>query len=200
MAFSCTVVSTMTRWKSFGLAAVHCHGRLDGGLEQLFDAGLTECAPQAADLGGVTGLFGLVEGHATEELPVDVLAPAFTKRLVALVEGVLQVQQRDHQAHGQTGPACRADTGPGDPHGLAEQVGAFHRASGAILVGEYRRQRLFDYVPWHASGQNGQRMTQLDHAVQPRAEEVVCAHQRGLANSQELHSIAMESESSRHRH
>ena len=46
---------------------------------------------------------GIDDAHAVlsgEELPIHVLAPALDEFLVAQVEGVLEVQQRDHQAHG----------------------------------------------------------------------------------------------------
>ena len=68
-----------------GLDRVHVHRRLDGLGQQLFHASL---ARQAR----------LVVRHAAEVLPDDVLAPAIGHGFIAQVVGVLEIQQRDHQA------------------------------------------------------------------------------------------------------
>ena len=63
---------------------------------------------------------------AAEELPVGVLHPAGHQRFVALVEGVLQVDEADHQTRLHAGPAnvCgiagidgQVELGPIDPLG-----------------------------------------------------------------------------------
>ena len=58
-----------------------------------------------------------------------------------------------------------------------KQIRALNQTTFAVLVSKSRRQRRFDLRPRHARGQHGQRVTQVHHAVQPGAEEVVCGHQ-----------------------
>ena len=75
-------------------------GRLDGGLEQQLQAFLAQVAAKASDLRGIAWQAVLVVGHAAEELPDDVLAPAHHKFFVAEVETVFEVEQAGHQAYG----------------------------------------------------------------------------------------------------
>ena len=154
----------------------HRHRRFDGGLEQLLDAGFAQHTAKAADLGGVARQARLVVGHATEELPDHVLAPAFAEFFVAQVEGVLEVQQRDHQADRQTRTACVAHAGASELRGGAEEIGILDHATTAILVREQRGQRGFDRGPGHARGQHRQRVAHVDHRVQPGAKKVVGGH------------------------
>jgi len=51
------------------------------------------------------------------------------------------------------------------------QIGIIDDPAGARVVGEGRGQRLLDLAPGHASGQNRQRVAQVDHLVESRAEE-----------------------------
>ncbi len=90
--------------------------RLDRGLEQLLHAGFAQDLAKAADLRGVARQLGGVVRHAAEELPHDVLASALHERLVALVEGVLEVQQRDHEPDGQAWAAFVAIRACGSSH------------------------------------------------------------------------------------
>ena len=69
------------------------HSRVDGGLEQFLDAGLADGAAESADLRGAAGRARLEILLAAEELKVEVLAPALDDGLVALVVGVVQIQQ-----------------------------------------------------------------------------------------------------------
>jgi hypothetical protein len=80
------------------LDGTHGHGGFDGGLQQLLHAGLAQHAAKATDLGRVAGQARLEVNQAAEELEAHVLGPALNQGLVALVVGVLQVQQRHHQA------------------------------------------------------------------------------------------------------
>lgn len=151
----------------FALAdRLHRHGRLDRGLQQLLHAGLAQHAAEAADLRGVTGQLGRVVLHAAEKLPHHVLAPALDELLIAHVERMLQVQQRDHQPDRQPPPAAWADARPGELQRRAEQV----------LVREQRRQRCLNLLPRHSCGQHSQRVSQVDHLVQACAEEIVGGH------------------------
>ena len=67
------------------------HRAFNGGLELLLDAVLAQQAPEPPDLGGVAWQARLVLIHATEELPKDVLGPAFDEFLVAQVDASLRV-------------------------------------------------------------------------------------------------------------
>jgi len=96
--------------------------------------------------------------RAAEELPDHGLAPALDDRLVALVEGVLEVKHRDHQPDRQALTARRARARAGHRQGGAEHVHLFHRPALAILVGKGRRQRRFDLRSRHPRSQLGQRL------------------------------------------
>ena len=86
-----------------GLDGLYRHGRLDGGLAQLLHACFAQQTPEPADLGGITRQLGLVVRLTASALPDDVLASSLDQGLVALVEGVLEVAQGDHQPDRQTG-------------------------------------------------------------------------------------------------
>ena len=49
----------------------------------------------------ITGHAGFVIGLAAEELPGNRIHPARTKGLIALIEGMLQIKQREHQTGGE---------------------------------------------------------------------------------------------------
>ena len=79
-----------------GLERIDRNSRLDRGLEQQFQAFFTQITAKASDLCRVARQPVFVVGHAAEELPHDVLAPAHHEFLVAEVEAVLEVQQAGH--------------------------------------------------------------------------------------------------------
>jgi len=180
------------------LDRLHAHRSLDRGLEQLLDAGLTEHAAESADLRVIARQLRLVVLHAAEELPHHVLAPARHQRLVALVEGVLQVQQRDHQANRQPRAAAPAHAGAHQFDRGAEQVGVLDHLARAVLVRQQWRECSFDLIPGHACGQHRQRVAHVDHRVQPGAEKVGRVHRASSRNSQELRAIELKTPSSRH--
>ena len=154
----------------------HRHGGFDGGLEQLLDTGLTQHTAKAPDLRGVARQAWLVVRHAAEELPDHVLAPALAQFFIAEVEGVLEVQQRDHQAQRQARATGVAQARAGELRGGSEEVGILNHAAAAVLVRKHRGQRGLDLGPGHARGQHHQRMAHVDHRVQPGAEKVVGGH------------------------
>ena len=154
----------------------HRHRGFDGGLEQLLDTGLAEGSPEAADLCGVARQARLEVDLAAEELEVHVLGPALDHRLVALVVGGLQIQQRRHQPHRQTRTTCVARPRAGQLQRAAEQIRIVDDPAGVRLVGKDRGQRLLDLAPGHARGQNRQRVAQVDHLVESRAEEILSCH------------------------
>ena len=160
------------------LDGAHVRSGLDGRLEQLFDAGLAQHLAEAPDLRVVARQPRLEVDLAAEELEVHVLRPALDDGLVALVVGVLEVQQRDHQPDGQARAACVVDTGANQFGRCAEQICISNHASGSGAMREQRRQRGLDLRPRHPCGQDGQRVTHVDHVIQPGAEEVVGSHRR----------------------
>ena len=150
MAFSITVVSTITRSNAAGLMALISTADTNSELQQLLKTVLAEDASEAADLRGVARQAWLVAVHAAEELPRHVLGPARDEIFVAEIERILQVRQADHQAHGQARAARRA---------LAACELAF-KAAGQVLTAELlgrprvarqlRRHRRFERGPRQA--------------------------------------------------
>ena len=82
---------------------LQAHCELDGQGEQFFQAFFSQQATKLHQGGGVTEQALLVLGLATKVLPARCLVPALDQCLVAEVEGVLQVQQRDHGAQRHAG-------------------------------------------------------------------------------------------------
>ena len=97
-----------------------------------------------------------------EVLPGGRLAPALDDTLVALVVGVLQVQQRDHQAQWHPGPTGRGDAATDHARDRAEQILVFDLLARAYLLGEGVGNGGFDLLPGHARGQHGERVAQID--------------------------------------
>jgi hypothetical protein len=58
-------------------------------------------------------------------------------------------------------------------HLFAEKVQVGHGHTGAAFAGEHLGHPRFDLLPGHARGQHGQRMAQVDHVIDARAEEIV---------------------------
>lgn len=149
------------------------HRRHDGGLEQQLHALLAEQAAEAAQLSGATGQERRVVLVAREVLPNDVLAQALHEFFVRQAVGVLQIQQRGHDAEGATGVGDAASHELG---GGAEELGSLDPAAGAALVREQRRDGGFDLCPGQARAQDDEAVAGIDHAVQPRAKKVVGGH------------------------
>ena len=116
------------------LHGAHVHGSLDGGLEQLLHAGFAKHPAESTDLRRIARQTWLEIDLAAEELEVHVLRPALDQGLIALVVGVLQIQQRHHQANGQTRPPRVAADGARNGQRRAEQVCAVHHPARAITV------------------------------------------------------------------
>src|SRR6218665_2994988 len=85
MAFSWTVVSTITRSNSAGLIALEATpvSIVSFTNSSTPPPARAQDRAEAPDLGGVAGQAWLVEGHAAEELPLHVLGPALDQFLVA---------------------------------------------------------------------------------------------------------------------
>lgn len=177
----------------------HCHGRVYGGLQQLLYTGRAQHTPESADLSRVAGKAGLEIDLAAQELEVDALRPMLDEGLVALVVGVLQVEQRNHQKYGQARSTSFADTGTGHRQVGEDQVGTFDQPTFAMTVRKHRRQRAFDARPWHARGKLCHRVAQIDHLVKSSQEEVVGGHRRRSSISQESPSIRLNLRRSDHR-
>jgi hypothetical protein len=100
------------------------------------------------------------------------IAPALDHPFVRLVEGVLEIQEADHDAQRH----ARTPGVAGDRHALhlfAKEVQLRQGRTGAALAGEHLRHPRLDLLPGHARGQHGQRMAQIDHVIDARAEEIV---------------------------
>jgi hypothetical protein len=108
---------------------------LDGLRQQLFHAFFAQQLPKLDQDGGVAGLPIFLVGAAREELPARFVEPAGHHALVACVEGVLEVQQRDHDAQRHAGPSGIA----GNSHTLrlfTEKVQVGHGHTGAAFTAE----------------------------------------------------------------
>lgn len=178
MAFSCTVVSTSPALQILGLDRLDGQRCVDGGLEQQLQAVLAQVTPEPPDLRGVARQAVFVVVLAAEELPQHVLAPALADLLVAQVEAVLEVQQAGHQAKRQPGATGVAGALALQYLCRAEHVASFEDLAGALLTLELGRQRDFDLCPRQPSRQHRQRIVQVDHRVNARAEEVGRLHPR----------------------
>ena len=165
-----------------GLGGNSC---VNGGFEQFFHAGLTQTQAKAPDLRGIAGQAGLVVRHAAEVLPHDVLGPALHQFFIAELEGVLEVQQADHQAHRKTGTTGGGNAATGHLYGWAEQVVLRNGPARAHLAGKAWGQRRLDLCPGQSAGQHRQWVAWIDHLGQWLAEEVGLGH---LKNSQESES------------
>jgi hypothetical protein len=152
--------------------------RLDRGLEHLLQARFAHGRSKATDLRGVARRAVLVVVHPTEELPQHVLAPARNEFFVAEVEAVLEVQQARHQSDGQTRPTGVAAARPSHRQARAEQIDASQAHARAIPALEHRRQRGLDPIPRQPRRQHRQRIVQVDHRVDARAEKIAGLHPR----------------------
>ncbi len=153
----------------------HIDRLLQQGLHTFFAHGLAEVDQS----GGVAGPAVLEVIHTREVLPGGRLGPALNDALVALVESVLEVQQRDHQAQRQARPTGRRDTGTDHLGHAAEQIHVLNVATGADGLGEQVGDRGFQFLPGHAGRQHGQRVAQIDHLIQAAAEKVGRIGHRG---------------------
>jgi len=100
------------------------------------------------------------------------IAPALDHPFVGLVEGVLEIQEADHDAQRH----ARTPGVAGDRHTLhlfAKEVQLRQGRTSAALAGEHLRHPRLDLLSGRARGQHGQRMAQIDHVIDARAEEIV---------------------------
>jgi hypothetical protein len=126
-----------------------CDGQVHRLRQQLLHAFFAQQAAELDQGGGIAWQALLVVRMAREVLPARRLAPTLHHGLVAEVEGVFEVEQRDHGAQGH----ARA---PGV--GLAsqwrwcltKQVQIGQRLTGVCAAGEEMRHRSLDLLPRHA--------------------------------------------------
>jgi hypothetical protein len=176
-----------------GLDGLQGDGGLDGLGEHLFDTGEFQGAAKAGEVARIARQRTLKVSLAAEELPIDVLRPAGTDRLVAFVVGVFEVEKTDHEPDRQTFASGGADAGAGQRPGGAEEVGAFGSLAGARLVFEGRCQCGFDVLPGHPGGQDREGVAHIQHGVQAAAEKVRCAHTTYPRNLPETDAITIDS-------
>jgi hypothetical protein len=176
MAFSCTVVSTITRSSSVGLTSFIA---TDASMVDLSSCS-TPAWPStrrkrpicvashgrrgswyAMPLKSCQTTFSLQRSQSSSSLSLK----ACFKYSSAIIK-----------RSGRRGGAGVAQAGAGELRGRAEQVGVFDDAANAVLVREQRRQRGFDRGPRHARCKHGQWVAQLDHRVQPGTKKVVGGH------------------------
>jgi hypothetical protein len=85
---------------------------------------------------------------------------------------VLEIQEAAHDAQ-RHARAPRVAQALAALHLFTEQIKIWHGDARARLAREQMRHRSFDLLPGHARGQHGQRMAQIDHVIDARAEEIV---------------------------
>ncbi len=93
-----------------------------GAGQQLFHAFFAQSFSEAPQLCGVARPLVFKILVARKILPSGCLAPALDHVFVAPVEGMLEVQQGDHQPGGQTSTAGIGDTAIGNCRDRAKQV------------------------------------------------------------------------------
>lgn len=168
------------------------HRGFDSLGQEFFHARIPQRTTQTRQAARVAGQPGLEILTAAKELPIGVLGPPLNDVLVALAEGVLQIQQPDHQPDRQARATRCARACARHLQGR-KQIQALDRTPLAVLAGKARRQRRFDLGPRHSGCQYGQRVTQIDHCVQPGAEKVRGGHRKpALQIFQKVNAIALE--------
>ena len=111
-----------------------------------------------------------------EELNQHVLCPTLHYLVIAEPISVFEVQQAAHQADGQTRPPRWAEAHASDLGGGAKQVGDRRKTPHAGFALEKRGHAGFNLIPGHAGGQHGQGVAQIDHGIEPGAEEIGVTH------------------------
>jgi len=128
--------------------------RVDGGAEQLFQAGFSQHATWTWGLAKVSDLRGITRGpgidafEAGKVLPVDVLGKALHQFFIAEIETVLVQGQGDHEPRVQPRATGVAGCAAADSDNGAGQVkGLFACAQGPYFVGELRRHSGLHLLP-----------------------------------------------------
>jgi hypothetical protein len=98
-----------------------------------------------------------------------------------LVKGVLEIQERNHQAQRQARAPCGRNTGTDQLRDAAKQIRLIDNLARTNLLGKEVRDARFQFLPRHARGQHSQRVTKINHLIQAAAEEIGrVAHQTHL--------------------
>lgn len=151
-----------------GLDQLKTNGDVDGLRQQRFGAVFAQKLPKLDPRGGITRLALYKVGKPREELPAWRFVPAGNDTLVGFVEGMLQIQQGDHDAQRYSGTPS---IGLGR-NSLAKQIKIGHRNAVARFAGKHVGHRGFDLLPRHARGQHRQRLAKIKHVIQAGAEEI----------------------------
>ena len=164
-------------------ADIHCG--VDGGTEQLFQAGLAKQGAKASDLAGVTRRAGVKVLKTGKVLPVDVLRKALHQFFIAEVKAVLEQGQCDHEPHARAGSACIAGFTAADADNGAGQVWRFFALlERALFVRKLRRYASLHSFPRQTGRQYRQWMAVVDHLIEATAKEVI-GHWLALQNTHE---------------
>ncbi|TSE28103.1 hypothetical protein Ttaiw_02676 [Tepidimonas taiwanensis] len=125
------------------------HRHVDGLRQEFFHAFFAQQPAKLHQRRGVARPAMFKVRPPREELPCGGFAPALDHPFVRLVEGVLQIQQRDHHAQRHAGSACVGR--PSCAHRrFAKEVQIGHRDTCARFAHEQVRQPCFQLLPRHA--------------------------------------------------
>jgi hypothetical protein len=133
---------------------------------------------------------------ARKLLPSRCFAPALDHILVALVEFMLEVQQRHHQTGGQTRSPGIGEATTGNGRDRAKQIQVFDLLARLDLAPSAAQGSL-DLLPRHAIGHHRQRIAQIDHLVQAVGQKVI-VHGGAFKDSQKTGVIGYLIESFDH--
>ncbi len=112
------------------------HRRIDGARQQRLNAFFTQQTAKTHQQRRVAGPAVLEIILTRKILPGRRLGPALDDGLIALVECMLEVKQRNHQAQRQTRAAGLGDTGTDHGGGTAEKIDVLDLAASAHLLGK----------------------------------------------------------------
>ena len=154
-AFSCTVESTITRDNSFLAISL----RVTATSMVRASSSSTPSSPRALrkrpSCVGSHGHWCSKYSFPEKYCPVGV-SPQLDHVLVALVERMLEVQQRQHQSGGQTRPPGIGDAATGNGRDQAIQVQVFDLLASLNLAHPALGEESLDFLPRHAIGQHRQ--------------------------------------------
>ena len=146
--------------------------RVDGLRKQFLNAFLANCLAELDKRGGIAGQAVLKIGRTGEILPGGSFTPPLHHRLIALVEGVLQIQQRNQNTKRNSGATrragCRHDTLIDWP----KQILALDLFTGADAAGQHRSDIRFQFLPGQSRGEDCQWVAQINHLIEAATEKI----------------------------
>jgi hypothetical protein len=147
--------------------------RLHDAGEQLFHAFFAQSFTQAPQLCGVARPSLLKILVVSKLLPSRCLAQELNHVLIALVERMLEVQQRHHQTGGQTKLASIGDAANSNGRDRAKLIQVIDLLASLDRTRPPLRKGCLYFLPRHAIGQHRQWVVQIDHLIQAVAEKVI---------------------------